>query len=184
MSIQKQNLVLIGMPACGKSTLGVLAAKALNMNFIDTDLLIQQKHKMLLPDLIEEFGTRRFIQAEEEVLLSLSCENTCIATGGSAVYSERGILHLKKTSFFVYIQLPVEEIERRIADIRGRGVVIEEGKTLRGLFAERGPLYEKFADATVHAANKGAEETVAEIIAALHHNERNERHELPPDKGH
>ena len=160
----KSNITLIGMPACGKSTVGVLLAKALNMRFTDTDLLIQQKYKKFLWEIIAEEGIEAFKAKEAGVICSLRCGNTCIATGGSAVYSESAMQHLRQISRVVFIDLPCQEIERRIADIRGRGVVIDKGSTLSALFEERRPLYLRYADVTVEAQGRGVEELLMEII--------------------
>ena len=163
----KNNITLIGMPGCGKSTLGVLLAKARGLQFIDTDLLIQQKHGKLLWQLIEAQGIEAFKQMEAGVILGLDCTDACIATGGSAVYSEKAMLHLKEISKIVYIDLPCGEIEKRIADIRSRGVVIDRGKTLPELFTERRPLYLRHADVAVDAQNLGVEALLEEIIRRL-----------------
>jgi len=160
----KTNLTLIGMPACGKSTVGVLLAKALNLRFVDTDLLIQQKYGQFLWQILDTQGIEAFKQKEAGVICALKCADTCIATGGSAVYSHEAMRHLKGMSTVVFIDLPCGEIERRVADIRGRGVVIERGKTLPALFEERRPLYLRYADVTVDADGKGVEELLFDIV--------------------
>jgi len=165
--MNKTNITLIGMPACGKSTVGVLLAKALNMRFTDTDLLIQQKYRKFLWQIIDEEGIGAFKEKEAAVICALRCENTCIATGGSAVYSEEAMRHLKRSSTVVFIDLPCREIERRIADIRGRGVVIDKDSTLRELYDERRPLYLRYADVTVEAQGRGVEELLEEIIGQV-----------------
>jgi len=165
--MSKTNLVLIGMPACGKSTLGVLVAKALNLAFLDTDLLLQQRQGKLLWELLEAEGTAAFLQIEAEVLLGLRCENTCISTGGSAVYSREAMLYLKQNALFVYPKLSYETIAGRLADIQSRGVVMEAGKTLLDIYREREPLYACYADITVPAEGKGVEETVFWILQAV-----------------
>jgi len=162
--MSKTNLTLIGMPGCGKSTVGVLLAKALGLQFVDTDLLIQQKYRKLLWQIIDTQGIEAFKAREAGVICALACENACIATGGSAVYSDEAMRHLKAISTVVFIDLPCEEIERRVADIRGRGVVIDRGKTLPELFDERRPLYLKYADITVRAQGKGIEALLEEIV--------------------
>jgi len=159
-----KNITLIGMPGCGKSTVGVLLAKALNLGFIDTDLLIQQKHGQLLWELIDMQGIEAFKRMEAEVILSLDCGRACIATGGSAVYSDEAMRHLKALSKIIFIDLPCGEIERRIADIKSRGVVIDRGKTLPELYAERRPLYLRYADVVIAAQGMGIEELLAEIV--------------------
>ncbi|MCL2299323.1 MAG: shikimate kinase [Firmicutes bacterium] len=165
--MDKTNVTLIGMPACGKSTVGVLLAKARNLRFTDTDLLIQQEHGRFLWQIIAEEGLEAFKAKEAAVIRALRCENTCIATGGSVVYSDSAMRHLRDISKIVFIDLPCAEIERRVADIRGRGVVIEKGKTLPALFGERRPLYLRYADVTVRAQGKHIEELLEEIIANL-----------------
>jgi len=164
MNMDKSSITLIGMPACGKSTVGVLLAKALNMQFVDTDLLMQRKYRQFLWQILDAQGIEAFKAMEAEVICALDCENTCIATGGSAVYSDAAMRHLKRISTVIFIDLPCGEVARRIADIRGRGVVIERGKTLPALFAERRPLYLRYADATVQAQGKGTEELLEEIV--------------------
>ncbi|MDR2687669.1 MAG: shikimate kinase [Oscillospiraceae bacterium] len=162
--MDKRNVTLIGMPGCGKSTVGVLLAKALGLQFVDTDLLIQQKYKKFLWQLIEEQGIEAFKRMEAGVILSLDCEDTCVATGGSAVYRGDAMRHLKGLSAVVFIDLPCGEIERRVADIKGRGVVIDQGKTLPELYAERRPLYLRYADVAVDARGLGTEALLMEII--------------------
>jgi len=171
--MENKNITFIGMPGCGKSTLGVLLAKALNLRFVDTDLLIQQKYRKYLWQLIEEHGIEAFKRMEASVLLSLDCECTCIATGGSAVYSDEAMRHLKRISKIVFIDLPCEEIQRRVADIKGRGVVIEKGKTLSVLYGERRPLYLRYADITIDAKGLGVEELLEEIIVRITSRNRN-----------
>jgi len=163
----RSNITLIGMPACGKSTLGVLLAKARGMMFVDTDLLLQQRHGQLLREIIDAQGIEAFKRMEAQVILALDCKNACIATGGSVVYSEEAMRHLKRLSTVVFIDLPCEVVERRIADIKSRGVVIEEGKTLPELFRERRPLYLQYADIAVDARSKGVEALLTEIIEMI-----------------
>jgi len=165
--MDKNNVTLIGMPGCGKSTVGVLLAKALGLQFVDTDLLIQQQYHKLLWQLIDEQGIGAFKRMEAGVILSLDCESACIATGGSAVYSGRAMAHLKAISMIVFIDLPCEEIERRVADIKGRGVVIDRGKTLRELYDERRPLYLNYADIVINAQGMDVEALLMEIIRNL-----------------
>ena len=143
------SIILIGMPSCGKSTLGVLLAKKLGMEFIDSDLLIQKKHKKLLHELIEEHGNDGFLKIESEVNCSITEQNAVIATGGSAVYSESAMQHLATIGKIVYIHISYEEMEARLGDFAHRGVVMPEGYTLRDLYNERAALYEKYAHVTV-----------------------------------
>ena len=165
--MDKKNITLIGMPGCGKSTVGVLLAKALGLQFVDTDLLIQQKYKKLLWQIIAQEGPAVFKAKEAGVILSLGCERTCVATGGSVVYCDDAMLHLKQISRLVFIDLPCDEIERRIADIKGRGVVIDKGKTLRELYDERRPLYLRYADIVIDAQGMGVEALLAAIMQRM-----------------
>ena len=161
------NIVLIGMPGCGKSTVGVLLAKALGYDYIDCDLLIQKKSGMKLQDIINTRGIDAFLAEEESVLSSLEAERAVIATGGSAIYSEAGMMHLKRNAVTVYISLPLEEIERRLTNIKTRGVAMSAGTTIADLYAQRCPLYEKYADVTLHAADLSIEETVERAAARI-----------------
>lgn len=147
--MSKGNFVLIGMPACGKSTLGVVAAKMLCMDFLDVDLFLQKRLGRSLQSYIEEFGTAAFLEAEADAILALDVENTIISTGGSAVLTERGAKRLSEIGRMVYIKAPLEIIEARIGDIDKRGVAHEAGQTLRDIYEERAPIYEKYADATI-----------------------------------
>ena len=160
------NLVLIGMPACGKSTAGVITAKLLGYRFTDTDLIIQQREGRLLQQIIDESGTDALLKAEEAALLSVSSDNEVIATGGSAVYSEAGMKHLQKNAVVAYIEVPFEDIKERLDNLDTRGVAGAENKTLAEIFAEREPLYKKYADITVGAHNTDPYRT-AERLAEL-----------------
>lgn len=143
------SIILIGMPSCGKSTLGVLLAKKLGMDFIDSDLLIQKTHGKLLHELIAEHGNDGFLEIESEVNCSITEQNAVIATGGSAVYSERAMRHFATIGKIVYIHISYEEMEARLGDFAHRGVVMPEGYTLRDLYNERAALYETYAHVTV-----------------------------------
>ncbi len=161
------NIILIGMPASGKSTAGVLLAKTLGYGYIDTDLLIQSNERALLHEIIAEKGAEEFLRIEEDALSRLWAERCVIATGGSAVYGERAMRHLKKLGTIVYLQLPEAEIERRLKNIVLRGVVMRrQGETVADLYAERVPLYEAYADVTVACEGLSLEETVAKIADA------------------
>ena len=145
-----KNIILIGMPASGKSTAGVLLAKTVGYGFIDTDLLIQNEQKSLLCDIIAAKGAEEFIKIEETVLSDLWAERCVVATGGSAVYGERAMRHLKEIGTVVYLKLGEKTIEKRLKNIVLRGVVMRRsGETVADLYAERVPLYEKYADITV-----------------------------------
>ncbi len=161
------NIVLIGMPAAGKSTVGVLLAKSLLMDFVDTDLIIQKKYRMSLCDIITERGSDAFIQLENDVIKAEDFTNSVIATGGSAVYGEEAMEKLRENAKVVFLTLPIEEIKRRINDIHTRGVVIKNGATLDDLYTERLPLYEKYADITIDCSNLTAEECVDRIIESI-----------------
>lgn len=161
------NIVLIGMPGCGKSTIGVLIAKSMLCEFVDTDLIIQNKYKKSLCKIISEDGLENFKQIENKVLSELSCENSVIATGGSAVYCEEGMENLKKKGKIVYLNLSPDEIKKRIKNIRTRGIAMKEGTTIDELYLERAPLYEKYADYTVECENLTAEECVEKILFVI-----------------
>ena len=161
------NIILIGMPGAGKSTLGVLLAKAMGKLFVDTDIIIQQKTKRLLQDIIDNDGTEAFISLEEEILLSVNEENTVIATGGSAVYSEKAMEHFKKSGKIVYLHVDFDEIVKRVTNITTRGIVLKNGKTLSDAFDERKPLYDRFADITIDCTGNSVEESVKKIIESL-----------------
>jgi shikimate kinase len=162
-----KNVVLIGMPAVGKSTIGVLLAKSLLLSFTDTDLLIQEKYKKSLCDIIKDNGTKAFLNIEEDIILNTDLKNSVIATGGSAVFGERAMNQLKENGVIVYLSLPIDEIKKRIGDIKSRGVVLTNGNTVDDIFKERKPLYEKYADIKFDCDNLTAEECVEKIIQSL-----------------
>ena len=147
------NLILIGMPSCGKSTLGRLLAKELNYDFVDTDEVIIRRNGCPLRDILDARGVDGFVEVEEEAICSVQAENTIIATGGSAVYSEKAMTHLRSLGKIVYLELTFEEMDRRLGDLHARGVAIAPGATLMDLYNERVPLYKKYADITVRIRN-------------------------------
>jgi shikimate kinase len=157
------NITLIGMPGCGKSTIGVVLAKVMGMKFTDCDLLIQEKTGKLLHTIIEESGNDGFIQTENKIISEIETNNSIIATGGSAVYGKEAMAHLKQISKIVYIKLSYEEIENRLGDLHERGVVLEDGKTLLDLYNERCKLYEKYADIIAETEGLSVRESVALI---------------------
>lgn len=163
----KNNIVLIGMPGVGKSTVGVILAKVLGYQFLDADLLIQEQEGKLLKDIIAEVGTEGFIQVENRVNASIDCEKTIIATGGSVIYGQEAMEHLKEIGIVVYLEVPFSILEKRLSDIKGRGVVLKDGQTLYDLFMERTPLYEKYADIRVSEEGLGVEETVELLVSKL-----------------
>ncbi len=164
MENSRKNIVLIGMPASGKSTAGVLAAKTLGFGFIDTDLVIQTQEKKLLSEILQEKGIEEFIRIENRINASLWAERCVISTGGSVVYGEEAMEHLRSIGTIVYLKASYEEIARRLGNIiLARGVVIRKGESLRDLYDERVPLYEKYADYTVDCETHGVEDTVHAI---------------------
>lgn len=162
-----RNIVLIGMPGCGKSTVGVVLAKALGMDFIDSDLLIQKDMGMTLAQIIEAHGDEGFREIENRVNASVSAANTVIATGGSVIYGESAMAHLKQIGVIVYLRLTLEDITERLGDLHQRGVTIKPGWTLADLYHERCPMYEKWADLTVDCTSLRLRDVVAEIARRL-----------------
>ncbi len=163
----KDNIVLIGMPGVGKSTVGVILAKVLGYQFLDADLLIQQQEGKLLCEIIQEVGTDGFIQVENRVNAGIQCKKTIIATGGSVVYGQEAMEHLKEIGTVVYLEVPFSVLEQRLSDIKGRGVVLKDGQTLYDLFMERTPLYEKYADIRVSEEGLNVEQTVEILVDKL-----------------
>ncbi len=161
------NIILIGMPGCGKSTVGVLLAKMAGLKFIDSDLLIQEREGKRLFEIINEKGNEEFLKIENEVNLAIDVSDTVIATGGSAVYCECAMEHLGRIGTVVYIKVPFCEIEKRIKNFSTRGIIIKSGSTLSDLYAERAPLYEKYADVTVECESGDLAENARKIMAAL-----------------
>lgn len=159
----KKNIVLIGMPSCGKSTIGVVLAKAIGYQFVDSDLVIQERTGKLLSEIIEEEGIDTFNQIENDVNASLEYNKAIIATGGSVIYGERAMEHLRSIGIVVYIELPLESLKERIGDLNARGVSIKDGQTFEELFEERRPLYEKYADVTIHAEGLSIRELVHKL---------------------
>lgn len=162
-----KNIILIGMPGAGKSTVGVILAKTARMLFIDTDLVIQEKENMTLQEIINMHGPDKFLEVEEEAILGLKAGGSVIATGGSVVYSKAAMEHLKKSGTAVYLMLPFEEIEERINNITTRGIAMGPGESLRDIYERRVPLYEEYADITVDCSNKNLERVVEEIISSV-----------------
>jgi len=159
------NIVLIGMPGCGKSTAGVLLAKTLGYSFLDTDLLLQQKAGKKLYEIIRDDGMEAFLQLENETVAALeTLDKTIIATGGSVVLGEAAMERLKSLGRIVYLQLPLAQIEHRIFNIKTRGIAMGPGEGLADVYAHRVPLYERYADITVPAQDFSLEKTVEEIM--------------------
>lgn len=147
------NIILVGMPSCGKSTLGRMLAKELGYAFLDTDDVIIRQNGCPLRDILDAHGVDGFVRVEEAAVCSVQAKNSVIATGGSVVYSEKAMAHLKAMGKVVYLCLSFEEMERRLGDLHARGVAIAPGSTLEDLYNQRVPLYEKYADITVHIVN-------------------------------
>ncbi len=158
-----KNIVLIGMPGSGKSTLGVVLAKNLNMAFCDTDLFIQTFEKRKLQEIINSDGVDKFLAIEEKYILSFESENMVIATGGSVVLSEKAMEHLKKNSVVVYLKVDYHHITKRIKNRKTRGIAMDEGQTLREIYNHRTPLYEKYADITIDCNKRKFDEIVLEL---------------------
>lgn len=161
--IMKNNIVLIGMPGVGKSTVGVVLAKKMGYRFIDSDLLIQEEENALLHQIIEEKGIDGFNKIEEKVNAAIQVENAIIATGGSVVYGQKAMEHLKQIGTVIYLELPLEELKERLGDLHQRGVSMRVGQTLDKLYQERRPLYEKYADMVINCDKKQIREIVEEI---------------------
>lgn len=161
------NIVLIGMPGAGKSTIGVILAKVLGKNFIDSDLLIQEQEGLLLKDIIKREGQQGYIDIENQVNRDIKTDNTVIATGGSVVYCPEAMEHFRESAEVVYIKLSYDTIRKRLGNIRQRGVVLRDGQTLLDLYNERCPLYEKYAHIIVDAEGLGIEETMEKISNTL-----------------
>ena len=161
------NIVLIGMPGAGKSTVGVLLAKTLGYAFLDTDLVIQEREGRLLQDLVDQLGVEAFLDREAAAVCSVDCDRTVIATGGSVVCRDGAMEHLRTLGRIVYLQLPLEELERRLHNISTRGIAMAPGETLAHIYDYRAPLYRKYADLTVAVGRQTLEETVEQVLHAL-----------------
>lgn len=157
------NIILIGMPGVGKSTIGVVLAKHLGYGFLDSDLVIQEKEGMLLHKIMELRGIEGFLRLEDEINASIEAEGLVIATGGSAVYGKRAMEHFSSIGIVIYLYLPYEELKERLGDLNKRGVVLREGQTLKELMEERKVLYEKYGEVTIDCSGKQIREIVAEI---------------------
>ena len=163
-----KNIILIGMPGCGKSTVGVILAKTLGMGFVDTDLIIQRQQKSTLQKLIDAYGLDRFRGFEEQALKSVTDKSdTVIATGGSAVFCPEGMDRLRGNGICLYLDLPIEELKRRLTNITTRGIACRKGEGLEEIFAEREPLYKRYADITLKCTGFTTEQTVEDIIKNL-----------------
>ena len=162
-----KNIVLIGMPGVGKSTIGVILAKELGYQFVDADLLIQKQEKRLLKEIISEEGIEGFIAIENQVNASIEANRTVIATGGSVVYGREAMEHLGEIATVIYLKLSYKALRKRLGNLKNRGVVLRDGQTLKDLYEERVVLYEKYADITIDEENKNLEETLQSIVDSL-----------------
>ena len=163
----KKNLIFIGMPAVGKSTVGIVVAKRLGMNFIDVDLLIQEQEHKLLREIIRDVGQDGFLKIENQVNASLQAENSVISPGGSVIYCEEAMKHYKKTGIIIYLKASYPAIKRRIRNPQKRGVVLKEGQSLKDLYYERVPYFEKYADITVSEDGCRIEDTIGNVLRAV-----------------
>lgn len=163
----KDNLIFIGMPAVGKSTVGVVVAKRLGKRFVDVDLVIQEKEKKLLREIIADVGEDGFLKVENRVNAGIEAENSVISPGGSVVYCEEAMRHYKEIGTVVYLKASYQTIKRRIRNPKKRGVVLREGQTLRDLYNERVPYFEKYADITVCEDGCRIEETIENVLNAV-----------------
>ena len=164
---QKTNILLIGMPGSGKSTVGVILAKMVAKRFLDTDILIQNRQKRTLQDIIDRDGYMVLRKIEEDVLLSIRCINYIIATGGSAPYSARGMEHLKKDSIVVFLHTSMEALNRRIHNYETRGIAKRPDQSFEDLFQERLLLYRKYADITIECSDLTQDQVCEQIISRL-----------------
>ncbi len=162
-----ENITLLGMPGAGKSTIGVLLAKALGYDFLDTDLSIQNKEGMLLREIIEKKGLAEFKKIEEEVNASVKADHTVIAPGGSVIYGKKAMEHLASISKVIYLDVSFEELEKRLGNLKKRGVVFENGQTLLDLYEERVPLYQKYAHVSVKTDGLEIGEVLEKVLQSL-----------------
>ena len=165
--MKPDNVILIGMPAVGKSTIGVILAKVLGYEFIDSDLIIQSREKCLLRDIIAREGIDGFLQIENRINASLMTKGAVISTGGSAVYGKEAMEHFRQLGTIVYLSIGFDVLSERLVDIQNRGVVIRQGETVLDLYNERTPLYKKYADITIDVSHLGISETIDLLKQAL-----------------
>lgn len=165
--MEKTNITLIGMPSSGKSTIGVLLAKRLGYSFVDVDIVIQKKEGRLLKEIIAEEGLDGFLEVENRINAGVNVNRSVIAPGGSVIYGKEAMEHYKQIGQIVYLKLSFEEVERRIGNVVDRGVALRDGMTLRDLYDERVPYYEKYADITVDETGQTPGETVDALRAMI-----------------
>ncbi|MFI3212381.1 MAG: shikimate kinase [Eubacteriales bacterium] len=160
----KKNIILIGMPGAGKSTVGVVVAKCLGFRFVDSDLVIQEETGKLLHEIITEEGLEGFLEIENQINAKLEVEHSVIATGGSVIYGKEAMEHLREIGSVVYLKLSLEDIAERLGDLHERGVALKEGQTLSDLYEERSVYYEKYAHQFIDCTNKSIREIMFEIV--------------------
>lgn len=163
----KKNIALIGMPAVGKSTVGVLLAKKMGFDFMDTDIVIQAKEHQTLAQIIARHGLEQFLEIEKQHLLDIRCTRHVIATGGSVIYKPEAMRHLAETCVIVYLAVDLDVLKTRLSDVITRGVAISPGKTIDALYRERVPLYERYADLAVHCRKQFPEQVAKQIIQSM-----------------
>lgn len=161
------NYVLIGMPTSGKSTVGVMLAKEICCDFLDTDILLQRQQKKMIQKILDEDGLEAFYAVEETALLSVDVEETVISTGGSAVYSQSGMEHICKNATVIYLELPLEEVYQRIENLHSRGIAGLSHKHFAKIYLERKALYEKYADITIDASGLNKDQVLKKILKAI-----------------
>lgn len=171
MEERKSNIVLVGMPASGKSTVGVLLAKRLGYSFVDSDLVIQETERKLLKEIIAERGMEGFLEVEDRINAGLNVKKSVIAPGGSVIYGENAMRHLKNIGNVVYLKISYEELEARLGDLTDRGVALKKGMTLKDLYEERVAYYERYADLTIDETGKDFGEVVDELRACFERKE-------------
>lgn len=165
--MKKSNVILIGMPGAGKSTVGVVLAKLLGYQFIDTDLVIQEKEGRLLKEIIADEGNAGFLRIEDKINSEIQAEHSVIAPGGSVVYGENAMRHFKEIGMVVYLKASYETIDERLSNLEGRGVVLKEGQTLKDLYKERCVLYEKYADVIIDEHGRTLADTAKAVAIAV-----------------
>lgn len=167
MTQMRDNITLIGMPASGKSTVGVLLAKRLGYSFVDVDIVIQEKEGKLLKEIIAECGDDGFLEVENKVNKELQVNHSVIAPGGSVIYGKEAMEHLKKISIVVYLKLSLNDVTERLGNLVDRGVVLKDGMTLKDLYEERVPYYESYADITIDETGLDAGKIVDELRSIM-----------------
>ncbi|NCC88250.1 MAG: shikimate kinase [Clostridia bacterium] len=158
------NIILIGMPASGKSTIGVVLAKTLGMSFVDTDLIIQSNQGKLLQNIIDDDGLETFLEIEQQAITELYCDNTVVATGGSAVLRKNAMEHLKSLGKIIYLYVECDVLEKRLDNIATRGIACKKGESACDIFKVRKPFYEEYADITIQTIDSSVEKTVEQIL--------------------